>query len=153
MLLKDLLTLKYGKNQSDVLDNCGKFPIYGTGGIIGRANTFLYDKPSILIGRKGSISKVQFVDEPFWCVDTTFYSIVNNKVVIPQYLYYKLSLLDFSEFDEGTTIPSLRAETLYKLNFSIHNMNEQQHIVDTIQTLFSKSLLLYLQVLCFHLLN
>lgn len=132
MLLNELLTLKYGKNQSDVADSNGTIPIYGTGGIIGYANDHLYNKPSILFGRKGSIGKVQFVDKPFWCVDTTFYSIINEEVVIPKYLYYKLSLINFNEYDEGTTIPSLRTETLNKLNFSIHSMAEQQHIVDTI---------------------
>lgn len=139
MLLKDLLTLKYGKNQSKVIDNNGKYPIYGTGGVMGYAADFLYDKPSILVGRKGSISKVQYIDKPFWCVDTTFYSVINDKIVIPKYLYYKFSLVDFTEFDEGTTIPSLRAETLNKLDFSIHSMTEQQHIVNTISSLLLKS--------------
>ena len=132
MLLKDILQLKYGKNQAEVADSNGKYPIYGTGGVMGYANDFLYNKPSILFGRKGSISKVQFVDKPFWCVDTTFYSIIDESKVIPKYLFYKFENIDFSVFDEGTTIPSLRTETLNKLNFSIDSMDLQQHIVDTI---------------------
>ena len=148
MLLRDILQLKYGKNQTEVSDINGKYPIYGTGGIMGYANQFLYNKPSILFGRKGSISKVQFVDKPFWCVDTTFYSVIDEAKVIPKYLFYKFQNIDFSIFDEGTTIPSLRTETLNKLNFSIDSIDLQQHIVDTIQTLFSIYLSLYLQVLC-----
>ena len=132
MLLKDILQLKYGKNQAEVADSNGKYPIYGTGGVMGYANDFLYNKPSILFGRKGSISKVQFVDKPFWCVDTTFYSIIDESKVIPKYLFYKFENIDFSVFDEGTTIPSLRTETLNKLDFSIDSMELQQHIVDTI---------------------
>lgn len=131
MLLKDILQLKYGRNQAEVADSNGKYPIYGTGGVMGYANDFLYNKPSILFGRKGSISKVQFVDKPFWCVDTTFYSIIDESKVIPKYLFYKFENIDFSVFDEGTTIPSLRTETLNKLNFSIDSMELQQHIVDT----------------------
>lgn len=129
--LNELLILKYGKNQKDVESSIG-YPIYGTSGIIGYASKYLYDKKSILFGRKGSISRVQFVDEPFWCVDTTFYSIINTDLVIPKYLYYKLSTIDFNSFNEGTTIPSLRAETLNTIEFEIHNYSEQQHIVNTI---------------------
>lgn len=129
--LTELLILKYGKNQKHVEAPIG-YPIYGTSGIIGYANKYLYDKKAILFGRKGSISKVQFVEEPFWCVDTTFYSIINTNLVIPKYLYYKLSTIDFNSFNEGTTIPSLRAETLNTIEIEIHNYSEQQHIVDTI---------------------
>lgn len=132
MLLSELLTLKYGKSQSEMVDSSGAIPIYGTSGIMGWGNDFLYDKPSILFGRKGSINYVQFVNKPFWCIDTTFYSKINEKFVLPKYLYYKLSLIDFSVYDEGTTMPSLRIETLNNINVAIHSITEQQHIVDTI---------------------
>jgi type I restriction enzyme S subunit len=129
MLLGELLTIKYGKNQSKVVADSG-YPIYGTGGIISYSKDYLYDGPSILIGRKGSIENVQYVDKPFWCVDTTFYTIVNEDLVIPKYLFYKLSLIDFKIYDEGTTIPSLRTDTLNKIKIKIHSYEMQQHIVD-----------------------
>ena len=132
MLLNELLTIKYGKNQSEVENANGKFPIYGTSGIFSYANKYLYDKPSILIGRKGSIDKIQYVDSPFWCVDTTFYTEINEDIVIPKYLYYKLLNVNFKELDEGTTIPSLRTETLNKIKLSIDSIATQQHIVDSI---------------------
>mgnify|MGYP001129540479 CR=1 FL=1 len=74
--LKELITLKYGKRQNDVEDENGTIPIYGTGGVFGKANVSLYSKPSILLGRKGTIDKPFWVDHPFWCVDTMFYSII-----------------------------------------------------------------------------
>ena len=132
MLLSELLTIKYGKNQSEVENPNGKYPIYGTSGIFGYANDYLYDKPTILIGRKGSIDKIQYISTPFWCVDTTFYTEINEKYVIPKYLYYKLLKVNFKELDEGTTIPSLRTETLNKIKIDIDDLSTQQHIVDTI---------------------
>ncbi len=131
MKLSNLITLKYGKSQKTVESKFG-YPIYGTGGIMGYANTYLYNKETILFGRKGSISNVQFIKEPFWCVDTTFYSIVNEDIVIPKYLYYKLSTIDFNIYNEGTTIPSLRADTLNEIDIDIHDKSTQQHIVDII---------------------
>lgn len=53
--LSDVVNIKYGKSQKKVESKNGKFPIIGTGGIIGYATDYLYDKESVLIGRKGSI--------------------------------------------------------------------------------------------------
>jgi len=128
--LKELLTLRYGKRQNEVESEKGLIPIYGTGGIFGYAIKPLYDKPSILIGRKGSINNPMYVKTPFWCVDTMFYSEINTYIVNPQYLYYNLSCIDFNKLDEGTTIPSLRIETLNSIQLSIHSLPVQQHITD-----------------------
>ena len=62
-----------------------------TGGVFGMANASLYNKPSILIGRKGTINKPFWVDKPFWCVDTMFYSVIDDTKVLPKYLFYNLS--------------------------------------------------------------
>ncbi len=76
--LSELVTIKYGKNQKKVHSDDGNIPIYGTGGLMGYATTSLYDKPSVLIGRKGTIGKVKYVEHPFWTVDTLFYTIYNQ---------------------------------------------------------------------------
>ena len=136
--LSELVTIKYGKNQKKVICENSKIPIYGTGGVIGYANQFLYDKPSVLIGRKGTISKVKYVDHPFWTVDTLFYTIVNTDLVIPKYLYYLMSQIDLNIYNEGTTIPSLRTETLYRLEFNIPNIEFQEKILSYLNLLDSK---------------
>ena len=127
--LSELVTIKYGKNQKKVLSNDGKFPIYGTGGLMGYATQYLHDKPSVLIGRKGSIGKVKYVEHPFWTVDTLFYTIVNTDIVLPKYLYYIMSQIDLNNYNEGTTIPSLRTETLNRLEFDIPLLEEQEMIL------------------------
>lgn len=48
--LQELATIKYGKNQKNVVSDSGDIPIYGTGGLMGYATMPLYDKPSVLIG-------------------------------------------------------------------------------------------------------
>lgn len=127
--LSELVTIKYGKNQKKVLSADGNTPIYGTGGLIGYATTALYDKPSVLIGRKGTIGKVKYVEHPFWTVDTLFYTIINTNIVIPKYLYYVMSLIDLNNYNEGTTIPSLRTETLNRIEFDIPSLEEQEIIL------------------------
>lgn len=136
--LKDLIKIKYGKNQKKVECEAGCYPIIGTGGIIGKAKEYLYDKPSVLIGRKGTIDKVRYIDEPFWTIDTLFYTEINEKIVLPKYLYYKLSMINFKNYNEGTTIPSLRTETLYEIEVDIGDMTIQKQIVKILSKLEDK---------------
>ena len=136
--LSELATIKYGKNQKKVLSDNGSIPIYGTGGLMGYATEALYDKPSVLIGRKGTIDKIRYVDYPFWTVDTLFYTIINEELVLPKYLYYYLLTIDFLKLNEGTTIPSLRTETLNRICIAIPSKDIQQKIVSILSALDNK---------------
>lgn len=137
-ILKELATIRYGKNQKNVVSSDGSFPIYGTGGLMGYASKYLYDKPSVLIGRKGTIDKVRYVTHPFWTVDTLFYTEINEAIVLPHFLYYVLSLLDLRKYNEGTSIPSLRTETLNRLELYIPPLSEQKKILSFIEPIEEK---------------
>lgn len=136
--LSDLVRIKYGKNQKDVVSDCGTVPIYGTGGLMAYATKPLYTKPSVLIGRKGTIGKVKYVDHPFWTVDTLFYTEVNEDLVIPKYLYYLMSQIDLNAYNEGTTIPSLRTETLNRLEFDIPCLEDQKKALSYLEPIDNK---------------
>ncbi|WP_413828867.1 restriction endonuclease subunit S [Methanobrevibacter sp. UBA412] len=127
--LSSLIKLKYGKNQKKVEDKNGKFPIFGTGGLMGYATDFLYDKPSVLIPRKGSISNVYYQQTPFWTVDTLFYTEINENLIIPKYLYYYISRIDLNKYNEGTTIPSLRSDTLNHLKINVPPILYQKQVL------------------------
>ena len=132
-ILEELVTIKYGKSQKIVQSDDGAIPIYGTGGFMGYATKALYDKPSVLIGRKGTINKVRYVDHPFWTVDTLFYTEINENIIIPKYLYYLMSLLDLDSYNEGTSIPSLRTETLNRLEFDIPDFEYQRKVLSVLE--------------------
>ena len=136
--LSDLATIKYGKNQKKVQSEEGTIPIYGTGGLMGYAIEALYGKESVLIGRKGTIDKIRYVNSPFWTVDTLFYTIINENKVLPKFLYYNLCTVDFMKMNEGTTIPSLRTETLNKMELSIPDMQTQKQIASILSALDDK---------------
>lgn len=136
--LGELVSIKYGKNQKKVLSDTGTVPIYGTGGLMGYATEALYDKPSVLIGRKGTIEKIRYVDHPFWTVDTLFYTIVNESIVVPQFLYYTMLQLDLLQYNEGTTIPSLRTETLNRIELQIPSIDNQKRILRYLATIDNK---------------
>ena len=76
--VKDLLTIRNGRDHKQLGE--GKYPVYGSGGVMRYADSYLYDKPSILLPRKGTLDNIQYCEEPFWCVDTTYYSEVNTSL-------------------------------------------------------------------------
>ena len=61
-----------GQDYKAVKDDNGKYPIYGTGGVMGYASQYRCPSNSVIIGRKGSINNPLFVETEFWNVDTAF---------------------------------------------------------------------------------
>lgn len=114
----DLLTIAHGRSQRAVEDPNGIYPILATGGQIGTANRFLYDKPSVLIGRKGTIDEPRFMDSPFWTVDTLFYSVVHEPNHA-RFLYYRFCLIDWLQHNEASGVPSLNARTIERIELKV----------------------------------
>ena len=128
---KEVLTIKHGKSQHDIICENGKYPILATGGEIGRSNSYLYNKESVLIGRKGTIDVPYYMDTPFWTVDTLFYSEINGNA-IPKFLYYKFCLIDWYLYNEASGVPSLNANVIEKITESFPPSNEEQSAISSI---------------------
>ena len=87
MKFKDVVEIRNGRNQHQVENPNGAYPIYGSGGEIGRADDYICEAGTVVIGRKGSINNPLFVDEPFWNVDTAFGLVANKEVLLPKSLF------------------------------------------------------------------
>jgi len=120
-----VLSIRHGKNQKEIEAIDGVYPILATGGEIGRTNTFLYDKPSVLIGRKGTINKPRFISTPFWTVDTLFYSEVKLGN-IPKFVFYKFCLIDWMSYNEASGVPSLNASAIENIIQSFPDTEKEQ---------------------------
>jgi len=107
--LNELIEVKYGKDYSHL--EKGSIPLYGSGGIMGYVNKGLYDNPSILIPRKGSLHNIIFINRPFWSVDTMFYSILKSEFY-GCYVFYYLTSMDFNSLDVGSAVPSMTTDYL-----------------------------------------
>lgn len=134
--LSEALEIKYGKDHKKVQD--GTIPIYGTGGIMRYGNQALYDKETILIPRKGSLNNIFYLNEPFWSVDTIFWSKINEDVAFPKYLFYNLKVLDFASMDVGSAIPSLTTELLKKIEIKLPSLEEQKSITSILSAIDDK---------------
>ena len=134
--LSDLVKIKNGKDHK-MLSN-GKYPVLGSGGIMRYVDRFLYNKPSVLLPRKGTLDNIQYCDVPFWTVDTLYYTEVNTNLANPYYLYRYLSLLDLSNLDSGTGVPSMTFDNYYGLKIFLPNIEKQTKIAQILQTLDKK---------------
>ena len=134
---KDVLKIKSGKDQKQVECENGIYPILGTGGQIGKTNSFLYDKPSVLIGRKGTINKPQYMETPFWTVDTLFYSHIYEPN-IPKYLFYSFQSVNWKKYDESTGVPSLSSSTIEGVDCNIPSKEEQLKVANFLSLLDKK---------------
>ena len=133
----DIADVINGKNQSKVKDDAGKYPIYGSGGIIGYANDYICPKNCTIIGRKGSINNPIFTEEKSWNVDTAF-GLVPSSIIPPRYLFYFCKSFDFTSLDSSTTLPSLTKTNIQHILFPLPPLAAQQRILDKIDELFSQ---------------
>jgi type I restriction enzyme S subunit len=125
--LEDIAVIKNGSTYKNF--NEGTIPVYGTGGIMTYVDTFAYDKPTVLIPRKGSIDKLYYVDEPFWNVDTIFYTEINDELIEPKFLYYFLQTERLENLNIAGGVPSLTQTMLKLVKIPLPPLAEQARIV------------------------
>lgn len=128
--LGDLARIKYGKDHKKLKN--GIIPVYGTGGIMRYVDTAIYNKKSVLIPRKGSLGNLYFVNQPFWTVDTLFYTQIDESQVIPEYLYYKLKTYNLANLNVGSAVPSLTTSVLNSLRLELPSLRVQKDIAETL---------------------
>ena len=124
----EILTIKNGKNQKKIENPLGKYPIYGSGGIIGYGNDYICEKDTVVIGRKGNINKPLYIEEPFWNVDTAFGLVADINILFPKYLYYFCVKYNFEKLNTTVTIPSLTKSNLLEIKIDLPNLFNQKEI-------------------------
>ena len=136
--ISSVVDIVNGKSQKNVESPTGKYPIYGSGGIIGKAMEYTCLAGSTIIGRKGTINHPIFVEENFWNVDTAFGMKANNQILEDKYFYCFCLYFDFSKLDKSSALPSLTKTAIGNLILPIPPLAEQQRIVARIEELFAQ---------------
>ena len=114
--IKELFEIKYGKDHKSIAE--GKIPIFGSGGIMRYGDKAIYSNESVLIPRKGTLNNILYVNEPFWTVDTMFYTIL-LKPNFAKYAYYTLANVDMESYNSGAALPSMTTDILYHLRILV----------------------------------
>lgn len=114
--LSDLVTVRYGKDHKKLAN--GIYPVYGSGGIMRHVERPLYDKESVLIPRKGTLNNVIYVNQPFWSVDTMFYTEMRLPNVA-KFVYHFVKAKDLASMNAGSAVPSMTTDILNAMEVAI----------------------------------
>lgn len=114
--LSDFVIVRYGKDHKKLAD--GIYPVYGSGGIMRHVERPLYDKESVLIPRKGTLNNVMYVNQPFWSVDTMFYTEMRLPDVA-KFVYHFVKAKDLAAMNAGSAVPSMTTDILNAMEIAI----------------------------------
>lgn len=129
---EDIITLQRGFDLPKQDRTDGIFPLIAANGIVDSISTFKVKSPGVVTGRSGTIGNVFYIDKDFWPLNTTLY-VKDFHGNCPKYISYWLSRFDLSKYANGASVPTLNRNELTGLKCVLHNMQEQQHIVNSIR--------------------
>lgn len=133
--LSDILIINYGKDHKKLSD--GDIPVYGSGGIMRYVDSSLYARESVLIPRKGSLNNIMYVDEPFWSVDTMFFTEM-KKQHIGKYVYFSLKRINLDNLNSGSAIPSMTTKILNELRIILPTSEILKSFENSIHPIYIK---------------
>lgn len=132
--IKDIFRLDYGRNLPADKRSGNGFTVYGSNGAVGQHHKPLVNSSGIVVGRKGSIGKVEYSNMPFWPIDTTYYIEESNKYYL-KWVYYLLQTLDLEKMNRATGVPGLNREDVYNINVFLPPLTTQQKIAEIFSSL------------------
>ncbi len=117
--LGSLIELCYGKGLKEEKRVPGKYPVVGSSGVVGSHNDFLVEGPGVVIGRKGTLGVVNYIENNFFPIDTTYFikSKVNSGKLF--FEYFLLKEFSFQEMNSDSAVPGLNREIAESMELSI----------------------------------
>jgi len=136
--LGDIISLEYGKGLPQNSRFEGHYPVVGSNGIVGHHNEALVKGPGIVVGRKGTIGAVSWIDGDFWPIDTTYYVKSKRSDVYLRWLFFELSHLNLAKLHLADVVPGLKRDLAYSRMLPLPPLPEQQKIAEIIMTVDKK---------------
>lgn len=124
----DILELSYGKALKEADRSGGDVPVVGSGGIVGAHSAGITDAPTIVVGRKGSIGSVTWIDGPAWPIDTAYFVRPKSDDVDPRWTYWMLKSLRMETMNKSAAVPGLNRDDVYRLSIKLPSRPEQRRI-------------------------
>ena len=131
--LSDLIVVKYGKDHKKLAD--GAVPVFGSGGVMRYVERPLYEKESILIPRKGTLNNVMYVNEPFWSVDTMFYSEMRREN-LAKFVFHFVKSKDLLSLNAGSAVPSMTTDILNAMELQIPDADSLERFEKNVSPMY-----------------
>lgn len=125
--LGDVLTLQRGFDITKKFQRPGSVPVISSSGIASYHDEARAQAPGVVIGRKGSLGTVFFVDRPFWPHDTTLW-VKDFKGNDPYFCHLLLKTLRLAELDVGSSNPTLNRNHAHLIPVQIPEVRLQRRI-------------------------
>ena len=110
--LGELINLQYGKALPATQRRTGRYPVVSSAGIVDSHDIGLVEGPGVVVGRKGTVGSVTWVDSDFFPIDTAFY--VESKLPL-LYVYWLLKSQDLASMNTDSAVPGLNRENALSL--------------------------------------
>lgn len=117
--------------------NNGNIPVVSSAGVVGWHNDYVSDGPVVVVGRKGSVGNLTFLDGPAWPIDTAFY-IEGNEHIDVQFAYYLMQTLPFRSMNNDSAVPGLNRTEAESLSIRLPDPVSQGSIVSVLSALDDK---------------
>ncbi len=100
-------------------------------------NEALYSGESVLIPRKGTLNNVLYINEPFWTVDTMFYTHMTRPNVA-KFVYFTVRNIDLAGMNVGSAVPSMTTAVLNALEIMLPSDEALASLEETVSPIFMK---------------
>ena len=132
--LQSLLTFANGKSSPARFDNA-KFAVFGSNGLIGKANEFNSPANSIVVGRVGSYcGAVHFSSLACWVTDNAIKATAKDGND-PLFLFYLLKQINLNNWRSGSGQPLINQSTLNSIEVRVPLQSEQRRIGEFVAAL------------------
>lgn len=128
----EVAKLRYGKSLPAKTRRPGDIPVVSSAGIIDEHDQVLVEGPGIVIGRKGNVGSVWWVEGPFFPIDTTYY--VESDLPLG-FLYWLLSGAEF--IDSHAAVPGLSRDQAMSVRVVIPPVDIVQRFDEVNAAMFS----------------
>jgi len=130
--LSKVIRVHYGAALKEAdREQSGAHHVYGSSGVVGRHSESLFEYPSIVIGRKGSVGAVTYAPEGGWAIDTAFFvERLDPNASDLRYLFYALKNARLARHTITTSIPGLSRDDIYRTRIRLPGLDEQRRIAD-----------------------
>lgn len=136
-IIGDQFTLQRGVDITRKQQRPGPVPVVSSGGIGSYHDEAVSEGPGVVIGRKGSLGTVFFLDGPYWPHDTTLW-VKDFKGNDERFVYYFLKNLDVMHLDVGSANPTLNRNHVHPLATLWPPLPEQRRIAEILGALDDK---------------
>jgi type I restriction enzyme, S subunit len=103
--LGEIARLTYGKALPKAMRNRGNISVVSSAGVIDTHDSAIAEGPGLVIGRKGNVGSVWWVEGAFYPIDTTYY--VESDLPL-EFLYW--TLLEAEFVDSHAAVPGLNRD-------------------------------------------